>query len=165
MSETMNSDPNPNPTPLSDDPGALPQALRDELARLSSFPGGAPADVDAAILGRARARFVRRRRFVRLRRVFHGAAAAALVLFAAWAYRAGRELPAPAGELFEEGGAPPRVAGDFDGNGRTDIVDALHLARSLERGEPLDSEWDLDGDGAVDRTDVDALAFSVVKLQ
>ena len=56
------------------------------------------------------------------------------------------------------------VAEDVDGNGKVDIRDALRLARCLEGGRPSEPRWDLNGDGRVDRADVDAIAMAAVRL-
>ena len=44
------------------------------------------------------------------------------------------------------------------------IVDALLLARELNDGEAVSSEYDLNGDGVVDELDVDLLAHAAVAL-
>jgi len=45
-----------------------------------------------------------------------------------------------------------------------DIVDAYRLALRLERGEAVDGTWDRNGDGRVDRADVDAIARAAVRV-
>jgi len=62
-----------------------------------------------------------------------------------------------------------------DGNGaagpaivqksRMDIFDAFALARRIERGPKPDPHWDINGDGVVDRHDVEAIAQEAVKLE
>jgi hypothetical protein len=49
---------------------------------------------------------------------------------------------------------------DIDGNHRVDIVDALKLAHQINSGQGRD----LNGDGVVDRRDVDTIAVAVVRL-
>jgi hypothetical protein len=44
------------------------------------------------------------------------------------------------------------------------ILDAYRVARALARGGVPDARWDRDGDGRVDRADVDLIAFASVKL-
>ena len=51
----------------------------------------------------------------------------------------------------------PTVAGDVDLSGRLDIIDAYALALRLKSGEPVDADWDLNGDGRVDEDDVDEI--------
>ena len=53
---------------------------------------------------------------------------------------------------------------DFDRNGRVDILDAFGLARGLEGTAAPGPEWDLDGNGIVDRRDVDLMAMAAVRL-
>ncbi len=45
-----------------------------------------------------------------------------------------------------------------------DIVDAYRLALRLERGEPVEGTWDRNGDGRVDRADVEAIARAAVRV-
>ena len=49
------------------------------------------------------------------------------------------------------------VAGDIDRSGRVDIIDAYALALRLKSGEPVEADWDLNGDGKVDDEDVDEI--------
>ncbi|MBI1372921.1 MAG: hypothetical protein GC159_09195 [Phycisphaera sp.] len=63
----------------------------------------------------------------------------------------------------------PRAAADprdIDANGRVDILDAFALARRLEQplGGVDPARVDVNGDGAVDAADVDAIAAAAVKL-
>ncbi len=179
--------------PIRHNDDAIPeptQRLSDDLRAAYASEVPVPADVDRAVATMAQRRFagVRRRRIL-LRRVgaalATGAAAASIVLVAwlGWtgdepaasvlvASREGASRSAP-----EEGAGRPgasvatpsmRVAAarreDVDGNGRVDIRDALRLARRLERGEPTEPVWDVNGDGTIDRTDVDAVAKAAVRL-
>ncbi len=59
----------------------------------------------------------------------------------------------------------PAVAGDVDGSGTLDILDAFALARAVERdgGTPTRGH-DFNGDGRVDRQDADWLADRAVAL-
>jgi hypothetical protein len=45
-----------------------------------------------------------------------------------------------------------------------DIVDAYRLALRLDRHETIGREWDRNGDGAVDRADVDKIARAAVEI-
>ena len=56
------------------------------------------------------------------------------------------------------------VAGDIDGDGRLDILDAFALARHLETRADLDARDDINHDGHVDQDDVAALARAAVAL-
>ena len=108
--------------------------------------------VDEAILARAPRRFVRRRMVARgLRWGVAGVAAAAVLLVAVTIWPGLRSVPAG--------------REDIDGNGRVDIVDAFTLARNIEAPDGVKKEWDLNGDGVVDRTDVDTVALAAVSLK
>ena len=56
-------------------------------------------------------------------------------------------------------------AEDFNRDGRVDIRDALAMARRLRTGGLPPGEWDLSGDGIVDRADVDRIARAVVAVE
>jgi len=56
------------------------------------------------------------------------------------------------------------ISRDIAGNGRVDILDALALARSIKDNRVTDQPWDFNGDGAIDRQDVDAVAQTAVRL-
>ena len=53
---------------------------------------------------------------------------------------------------------------DIDRNGEVNILDAFTLARHIESRQPLSQLWDLNGDGLVDRRDVDTIAMAAVRL-
>ncbi len=53
---------------------------------------------------------------------------------------------------------------DIDGNGKVDILDAFALARHIEGKQPADRTWDFNGDGLIDRRDVDTVALAAVRL-
>jgi hypothetical protein len=56
------------------------------------------------------------------------------------------------------------AAEDIDHNGRVDIVDAFQLARHIESGHGINPLWDFNGDGVIDRKDVDEVASAAVAL-
>lgn len=56
------------------------------------------------------------------------------------------------------------VAGDLNGDGRVDVLDALVLARRVERGESLQTAFDFNRDGVVDGGDARQLAAQAVAL-
>jgi hypothetical protein len=63
---------------------------------------------------------------------------------------------------------PPRredYPEDFDRSGRVDVLDAYRLALALDRGERVPTTFDLDGNGAVDRGDVDRIAIRAVSIR
>jgi len=115
-----------------------------------------PPEVDRSVLSRARKALEERRR----PRVFFSRpwarAAAALLVAAAL----GIWISTWEGIPFFSGRDP----GDIDRSGRVDIVDAYLLARRIRGGEPLDAAWDVNGDGRVDRGDVDEIARQSVSI-
>jgi hypothetical protein len=56
------------------------------------------------------------------------------------------------------------ASADVDLNGRVDILDAFKLAKHIKAGIRPDTKWDINGDGAVNRSDVDAIARAAVRL-
>ena len=72
-------------------------------------------------------------------------------------------LQQPAEQPAREQAAAP-VEGDINGDGKVDILDALRLARVLEEQEPTSSRQDINRDGWVNLTDVDAVARRAVAL-
>src|SRR5206468_11977643 len=113
--------------------------------------------LDSAVLGDARKGFGRRRRFrTALRWVGAAAAAAAAVVVVAVNLHQHR---APTNIAV----AP--VAGDVDGNGRVDMLDAFVLAKRVDAGSAAGAKFeDVNGDGVIDRRDVDAVAAIAVRL-
>jgi hypothetical protein len=55
-------------------------------------------------------------------------------------------------------------AEDIDQNGRVDILDAFKLAKHIESADHTETKWDLNGDGLIDRNDVDVVAYAAVRL-
>jgi len=55
-------------------------------------------------------------------------------------------------------------AGDVDGSGRIDILDAFTLAREVKMGLAVDPRHDLSGDGRIDQRDIDLIAREAVTL-
>ena len=54
---------------------------------------------------------------------------------------------------------------DLDRSGRVDILDAFMLSRHLDKGGVVNTAWDMNQDGRVDRDDVQQIAQSAVRLQ
>ena len=168
----------------------ISQGLRDDLRTLSAA-GGVPATVDEAVLNAAQPWFVRQRRrrlILRFTLLGAGAAAASILLLAAFlparmqsrtqaasprASEAYVEAP-PTSDAYVE--APPTdvaAAAEFAagqaaaadaGRGRVTILNAFALARRLKSGDAPRPEWDANRDGVVDRRDVDALALAAVRV-
>jgi len=109
-----------------------------------------PRSVDEAVLLQARKHFseVRRRR-ARFTAAWWTAAAASIALMAVVGL-----------SLIQR---PRYERADIDRNGRVDILDAFALARTLQRGAVKGP--DMNGDGVVNRADVDIIAAQAVKLK
>ena len=152
-------DPNRD-TPDALAPDHLPDLARD-LARLGDPRIEVPQSVDDAVLAAARAALSRRHRDGRtaLRWAAWTAAAAGIVL-AVWV--GGILTQGPAAPQMASMMAPA-VAGDLDRSGRVTILDAFSLARQLEADRPA-AAGDFNGDGLIDRADVDAIAMAAVRL-
>lgn len=58
----------------------------------------------------------------------------------------------------------PELAADFNRDGVVDILDALALARAVEAGTFLTAQFDLNGDGVINRADADRVAALAVAL-
>jgi hypothetical protein len=133
--------------------------LSRDLTSLYTARIDVPSDIDEAVRARIRERAALRRRG---RSAWRDArpwlAAACLVVVAGAAFVFLRGAP--------RGGPPETVrAADVDASGRIDILDAFALARMIERGAiGAQPAHDVNGDGAVDRADVDAIAMEAVSL-
>lgn len=136
-----------------------PQQLIDDLAALYGAEVPVPPQVDRAVASRARQRFVRVRRSRMILRLVEVGAAAAAILLVCWLV-----------EFWPQPDQPGRATAqaadkhDLDGNGRVNILDAFVLARHVESAAAPRSDWDVNGDGLVDRTDVDVVAMAAVAL-
>ena len=129
----------------------LESALGAELRRsLEVSPVEPPARVDAAVADMTRLRSDEVRRQLAARRarrwpVWTAAAAAALLVVASlWT-----------ATVLRHGGRERQV----------DIVDAYRLARQVESGGRLDPSSDANGDGRIDRADVDELIRRAVAVR
>lgn len=151
--------PEPPRHPAPADEPELPSGLVAALEGLSDPAPPVPRAVDHAILTDARAGFSRRRRF-RLAVAWAGATAAtaAAVVVLVLNLRLERAPSGPVATTREQ-----TVAGDIDGNGRVDILDAFVLSRRINAHSAI-SRDDFNGDGVVDTKDVDAVAAIAVRL-
>jgi hypothetical protein len=138
-----------------EDPGLAGERLSQDLRKLFSPAKADLSAVDRAVAEAARQHLrqpVRRLRWIRW--TVPAAAAAAIALGCMlWSGRS----PTPA--LHN-----PVAVQDIDHNGKVDIVDALQLARHVESGRDLERMWDFNGDGVIDRKDVDEVALAAVAL-
>lgn len=159
-------------------PDDLPDALARDLNALYARDVRVPDAIDASILADARAGFARRHRFrLALRGAVVASAAAAAAALVVLAVRlaamdpvsgpspVAQHQPSPAAPQ-PTGPAAPAVAGkaeDVDHSGRVDILDAFVVARLIDVQGELDRQaYDVNGDGKVDRADVDRIAMAAV---
>lgn len=139
----MNGDENKNEQM----PAGLADGLRALASKMAVF---VPPSVNETVLARARERFAEvRRRRARSTAAWWTAAAASIALVAVVGLSPIQR--------------PRYERADIDRNGRVDILDAFSLARSLQRGAVKGP--DMNGDGVVNRTDVDIIAAQAVKLK
>ena len=133
---------------------SLPDELAGRLEQLYRPLVFVPPEVDERIMDEAGRRLapVRRRQWRgRVASAWGSMAAVLLAAVTLWWF----------GEFSSPRGAG--VAGDIDGSGRVDIVDALRLAGQIEQRSAA-AEWDIDGDGDVNAADVDVIAYMAVSI-
>ncbi|MHC4061462.1 MAG: dockerin type I domain-containing protein, partial [Planctomycetota bacterium] len=152
------------------------QKLSGDLKALFEPHGSVPPEVDRAVMDKVNRHSVRRRRLL-LRWVgpVAAAAAAAVIVFAVM-FDGGKERKlSEATAPYSENRAAKQIVAltqrasaageiDIDGSGRVDILDAFKLARYIRSTDRPEMKWDINGDGLVNRKDVDVLAFAAVRL-
>ncbi len=152
----MSSDPNIDPLPMT------PPRLAEDLRGLHG--GEPPEHLARLVLLRAERELagaeVRRRNRFRLQRLAAAAAGIALFLLVARLVTQ-RSGPVPRPAPVVKAADP---AFDVTGDGSVNILDAFRLARLLE-GEGAAGAWDANGDGRVDRADVETIAMRAVRLE
>jgi hypothetical protein len=133
--------------------------FKKDLSNLFKSRDMIPPEVDKAILDRASVKLIRWQRRRRIIRRIGTIAAAAAVLIIAFSLDVARK-PQPR--------TPASLAVtqsyDFDHSGRVDILDAFKLARQIQSANLPERQWDLNGDGLVNRSDVDIVAMAAVSL-
>jgi len=136
-----------------------------------------PPELDRAIIDQANRHLVQRHwrhRVFRHISLWRIAAAAAVIIFAFSLNLTEKPGPSTSRTVLVKAQAV-----DIDRNGRVDILDAFKLARHIEsaestkthlspvssRGQALQKQaWDINGDGLVNRNDVDSVALAAVRL-
>jgi hypothetical protein len=141
----------------------IPSRLSNDLKAIFEPQAGVPPEIDRAVMDRAHKYFSavqssqgRRRRVHWAWRV---AAAAAVIIFAF-----SLDLTKQTGPTTESFSISKTQAIDIDRNGRVDILDAFKLARHIESADRTETAWDVNGDGQIDRSDVDMVALTAVRL-
>ncbi len=139
--------------------------LTEDLDALFKPQLSVPPEVDRAILDRAHRHFAGRqftkagRRRFRWAGLWKVAAAAAVVVLAF-----SLNLTNKPGPTVRYSGVVKAGVVDFDRNGRVDILDAFKLARQIELASNTGASLDINGDGLVNRGDVDTVAMAAVSL-
>jgi hypothetical protein len=134
-----------------------------DLKALFEPPVGVPPELDRAVIDRAHKHFERlqsgKGKRLRIHWAWRIAAAAAVIIFAF-----SLDLTKQTGPTTDRFSASETQVVDIDRNGRVDILDAFKLAKHIESAGPLQTTWDINGDGLIDRSDVDVVAFAAVRL-
>jgi len=124
---------------------------------------GVPPEVDRAVLDRAHKHLSPlqsgKQRRLRIHWGWRVAAAAAVIIVAF-----SLDLTKQPENRPDSFSLSKAQAEDIDRNGRVDILDAFKLARQIETAGRTEKEWDFNGDGLIDRSDVDMVAFAAVRL-
>jgi hypothetical protein len=119
-----------------------------------------PPEVDRAVLDRAGRKLIRpQRRHNIIRRIGIVAATAAVIILAF-----SLDLSRKSGQGVRESYFAETKSADIDHSGRVDILDAFKLARQIESATDIDTSFDMNGDGLVDRGDVEFIAKAAVRL-
>src|SRR5690349_5753964 len=114
----------------------LDPRLREQLSALFPPPGAVGPEVDAKILSEAKAAYAlrrTRRRMARWLGAISTIAAAAVIALVVFVHRTPR-----AHQIAQ--------LGDFNHDGRVDILDAYGLAKAIAGGAKIDPAWDLNHD-------------------
>jgi len=143
----------------------VPERLAEYMKALLEPGLSVPPEIDRAVLDRANRHFTGReftkagRRSFRWVALWKVAAAAAVVIFAL-----SLNLTHESGRTIDHPVMTNSAAVDFDRNGTVDILDAFKLARRMELAGTTEANLDINGDGMVNRDDVDMVAFAAVSL-
>jgi hypothetical protein len=143
------------------------EAFSEDMKGLFAARESVPGEVDRAVMDAAGRRFAGRKRRMVLRWAGSVAAAAAVLVFAfvLTQSRIGREPEFSAMRVYSFAEKSGGLEGDIDMNGEVNILDAFKLAKGIEAGTEGDLRWDINGDGMVDRRDVDSVAYAAVRLK
>jgi len=141
----------------------IPSKLSADLKALFEPHVGIPPEIDRAVMDRANKhlgtlQFGKGRR-LRIHWAWRIAASAAVIIFA-FSLDLTKQ-PDPTTNNFA---LSKTQAVDIDQNGRVDILDAFKLAKNIESAGRTETEWDFNGDGLIDRSDVDVVALAAVRL-
>jgi hypothetical protein len=141
----------------------IPPKLSADLNALFEPKVGIPPEVDRAVMDRAQKHLIPLQSGKGKRLRIHWGwriAAAAAVIILAFSLDLTKQPKTTTDSLT----LSKAQAEDIDRNGRVDILDAFKLARHIETAGHTETEWDFNGDGLIDRNDVDVVAFAAVRL-
>jgi hypothetical protein len=135
--------------------------MRADLNTLFEPRQSVPPEIDRAVLGCAHQHLIRPQRCRSVLRwaafpTYIGIAAVIIFMFSLNLTREPR--------LSSHVSACAEARADIDHNGRVDILDAFTLARHIESASRPEPKLDINGDGLVNREDVDLVAFAAVRL-
>lgn len=131
-----------------------------DLGNLFKPQHSIPPEVDRAILDRAGRKLIRpQRRHRIIRRIGIVAATAAVIILAFSLDLSRKPRQGTPVTYFAE-----TKSADIDRSGRVDILDAFKLARQIKSVADIDTSFDMNGDGLVNRDDVDIVAMAAVTL-
>jgi hypothetical protein len=165
----------------------MPDDMKRDLRRIYRREIDVPARTDDAVMSAAARVMAQRRRRLWVRRWAPVAAAAVVALAVVTAIIPGSRMSsklAPVATQSDYTSPGKQMQGDTTAKssaqetvvasapvgeakspvGKPTILDAFALARGLDAGQQMDARWDVNGDGVVDKRDVDALAMAAVKL-
>jgi hypothetical protein len=141
----------------------IPSKLSTDLRALFEPQVGIPPEVDRAVMDQAHKHLTPLQSRKARRSCIHWgwriAAAAAIVILAF-----SLDLTKQSGPSTDSLTSSKTQAVDIDQNGRVDILDAFKLARHIETDDRTEKEWDFNGDGLINRSDVDIVANLAVRL-
>lgn len=137
----------------------------EDLGQLFAPDRPIPASVDRAVAEAARRHLPQPRpRIWKLRWTVPAAAAAVILVGVSHWWLPARSTTQTALESRPQAVAVSLPKADIDRNGTVDILDAFTLARHIESKQPVEPAWDFNGDGLIDRRDVDTVAQVAVRL-
>ena len=141
----------------------IPSKLSADLKAFFEPQVGVPPEVNRAVMDRAHQHFAGikpdKGRLQLIHWAWRIAAAAAVIIFVF-----SLDLTKQTGPTTDRFSLSKTQAVDIDRNGRVDILDAFKLAKHIESPGPAETGWDINGDGLIDRSDVDVVALAAVRL-
>lgn len=142
----------------------IPSKLSADLNALFEPQVGVPPEVDRAVMDRAHKHLAPlqsgKSKRLRIHWAWRIAAVAAVIIIAF-----SLDLTKQTGPTTDLLLLSKTQAIDIDRNGRVDILDAFKLARRIESAGNTETKWDFNGDGLIDRSDVDIVALAAVRLE